>query len=73
MGSAGRVKTRRWVLAATVAAMLVAALASGEGRDPCRTAYLASGLSQSQVTYEEFVELYADGLRAPTGTLAHAE
>jgi hypothetical protein len=73
MRGAGRGKTRGWLLAATVAAMLVAAVASGEGRDPCRTAYLASGLSQQQVTFEEFGELYGEGLCAPPDAVAQAE
>jgi hypothetical protein len=61
------------VLAATVTAMLVVAVASGEGRDPCRKAYLASGPSQQQVTFEEFDELYGDGVCTPPGALAHAD
>ena len=73
MRGAGRGKTRGWVLAATVTAMLVVAAASGEGRDPCRTAYLASGLSQLQVTFEEFGELHGEGLCARPGALAHTE
>jgi hypothetical protein len=73
MRGAGRGKTRGWVLAATVTAMLVVAAASGEGRDPCRTAYLASGLPQLQVTFEEFGELYGEGLCARSGALAHTE
>jgi hypothetical protein len=73
MGGAGRGKTKVLVLAATVAAMLVAAAAFGGDRDPCRTAYLASGLSQQQVTFEEFGEIYGDGLCAPPGALARTE
>jgi hypothetical protein len=56
-----------------LAAMLVAAAASGEGRDPGRTAYLASGLSQQQVSFEEFGQLYGDGLCAPPGALTRTE
>ena len=61
------------VFAATVAAMLVAAVASGEGSDPCLTAYLASGLFQQQVNFEKFGELYGDGLCAPPGALAQTD
>ena len=73
MRGSGRGKTRGWMIAATVTAMLVLAAASGDGRDPCRTAYLASGLSQAQVTFEEFAEFYGEGLCAPPGALAHSE
>jgi hypothetical protein len=65
MGGAGRGKTKGLVLAA--------AAAFGGDRDPCRTAYLASGLSQQQVTFEEFGEIYGDGLCAPPGALARTE
>ena len=70
-GAAWR-KTRGWVLAATATAILLAAVASGEDQDPCSTAYLASGLPPQQVSFEEFGELYGDGLcAAPPGTVAH--
>ena len=55
------------VLGAIVAMMLAAAAAFGENWDPCYEAYLASGLSQQQVGFEEFRELYGDGLCAPGG------
>ena len=58
-GSAPEV--RRWMaLGAMVALMLVAALAFGEAPTPCQEAYLMSGLSEQQMSFEEFGGLYAD-------------
>ena len=61
-------KTGKWVtLGAIVATMLAAAAAFGETPTPCYEAYLASGLSQQQMGFEEFRELYGDGVRATSG------
>ena len=73
MRDAAHGKTRGWVVAATVAALLVAAAASGEDHDPCRTAYLASGFAQQQVSFEEFGELYGDGVCTAPGAMAHTD
>ena len=57
-----------WVaLGAIVAMMLAAAAAFGETPTPCYEAYLASGLSQQQMGFEEFRELYGDGVCATSG------
>jgi len=61
-------KTRKWVaLGAVVATMLAAAAAFGETPTPCYEEYLASGLSQQQMAFEEFRELYGDGVCATSG------
>lgn len=56
---------RAAILALSVSVMLAAAVAFGGGHDPCREAYLASGLSQQQVTFDEFRGLSGDDVCAP--------
>ena len=59
-------KARKWIaFGATLALMLVATVAFGGDGAPCYEAYLASGLSQQQLPFEEFQELYGDGVCAP--------
>jgi hypothetical protein len=54
-------KTRKWMaLGATLATMLVAAVALGEDPALCQQAYLASGLTEQQMTLEQFGALYGD-------------
>jgi hypothetical protein len=54
---------RKWiVLGATLAIMLAGAMAFGEAPTPCQEAYLMSGLSEQQMSFEEFGELYSDTL-----------
>jgi hypothetical protein len=64
-------EVRKWVvLGALVLTALVAGSTYGEERTPCEQAYLESGLTQQQLSFEEFRELYADSLCAPGGDLA---
>jgi hypothetical protein len=51
-------KRKRMALAATLAMMLAAVVAFGGDTTPCREEYLASGLSQQQMSFAEFRELY---------------
>ena len=48
-----------------IAVMLAASVAFGRDADPCREVYLASGLSQQQVTFDEFREISGDQTCAP--------
>ena len=47
--------------------MLGAGLAFGADGDPCREAYLESGLTAQQMTFEEFHGFYSDTLCANGG------
>ena len=47
--------------------MLGAGLAFGADGDPCREAYLESGLTAQQMTFEEFLAFYPDTLCANGG------
>jgi len=56
---------RKWiVLGAALATMLAGASAFGETPTPCYEAYLASGLTEQQMSFEEFAEFYGDTLCA---------
>ena len=48
----------------TLATMLAGASAFGETPTPCYEAYLASGLTEQQMSFEEFAEFYGDTLCA---------
>ncbi len=62
---------RKWVvLGALVLTGLVASSIYGEEHTPCEQAYLESGLTQQQMSYDEFRKLYADSLCAPGGEVA---
>ena len=66
-------KRKRMALAATLAMMLAAVVAFGGDTTPCREEYLASGLSQQQVSFAEFRELYGgEDVCAPEETLGTA-
>jgi hypothetical protein len=54
-----------WVLGVALALMLAASLVFGEQPTPCREAYLASGLTEAQMSVEEFRESYGDTICAP--------
>jgi len=59
-------EVRKWlVLGATVVTMLGWAIAFGETPTPCREAYLMTRPSEHQMSFEEFVEFYADTLCSP--------
>jgi hypothetical protein len=51
----------KWVvLGAMLVIMLTASLAFGENPTPCYEAYLTTGLSQQQMSFEEFRKFYSD-------------
>lgn len=53
--------------AVIIIAMVGAGLALSTDTDPCREAYLESGLSAQQMSFEEFRGFYADTLCATGG------
>lgn len=56
-------EARKWmVLGATLATMLAGAMAFGETPTRCQEAYVMSGLSEQQMSFEEFSEFYSDTL-----------
>jgi hypothetical protein len=64
----GCVRTREWVASGVIlATMLAAAATYGETRTPCYEAYLSSGLTQQQMSFEEFREFYGGGVCATSG------
>jgi hypothetical protein len=61
----GVVRKRRWpALTVMLAVLLAASLAFGEDPTPCYEAYRTSGLTQEQMGFGEFRELYGDGVCA---------
>ena len=61
-------QTNSWVaLGVTLAMMLSASLAFGEDVTPCYEAYRTSGLTQQQMTFEEFRGLYSDDVCTTSG------
>ncbi len=65
-------EVRKWVvLGALVLTALVAGSTYGEEHTPCEQTYLESGLTQQQMSFKEFRELYADSLCAPGSDVAH--
>ena len=59
---------RKWAASVVVlAALLTGSAAFGEDHGSCYEAYLQRGLTQQQLTFEEFHSLYADALCAPDG------
>jgi hypothetical protein len=66
--SKGRETVKKWVaLVAILAIAYVFGTAFGAGYDPCYGAYLESGLSAQQMTFDHFRHSYADTLCAPEG------
>lgn len=59
--------TRRVALTSTLVVVLASSLAFGEDPTPCYEAYWASGLAHQQMGFEEFRELYGDGVCAAGG------
>jgi hypothetical protein len=54
-------EVRRWVvLGAALATMFAWAVALGDSPTPCREAYLISGLSMGQMSFEEFRRVHGD-------------
>ena len=64
--TAGKAReARKWVvLGAALATMLAGAMAFGEDPTPCYEAYRTSGLTEQQMSFEEFGEFYGDTLCA---------
>lgn len=61
-------KLRKWtVLAVVLVALLTSSAAFGKDHGACYEAYLQSGLTQQQLTFDEFQRLYGDTLCAPDG------
>jgi hypothetical protein len=58
-------RLRNWLaLAVFLVALLASGLAFGQDPDPCHVAYLQSGLTQQQMTFDDFRHSYADSLCA---------
>ena len=64
--TAGKAReARKWVvLGAALATMLAGAMTFGEDPTPCYEAYRTSGLTEQQMSFEEFGEFYGDTLCA---------
>ena len=61
-------KMRKWAaLVVVLIAMLAANIAFGEDYGPCYGAYLESGLTEQQMTFDQFREFYGDTLCARDG------
>ena len=61
-------KLRKWTaLTVVLVALLTGSAVFGEDHESCYEAYLQSGLTQQQLTFDEFHSLYADTLCAPDG------
>jgi hypothetical protein len=66
-----KTEARKWlVLGALVLTALLAGSIYGEEHTPCEQAYLESSLTQQQMSFDEFRELYADTLCAPGSDVA---
>jgi hypothetical protein len=62
--TAGKAReARKWVvLGAALAMMFARAMTFGETPTPCYEAYVTSGLTEQQMSFEEFGEFYGDTL-----------
>jgi hypothetical protein len=61
-------KLGKWTaLAVVLLALLTGSAAFGEDRGSCYEAYLQRGLTQQQLTFDEFHDLYVDTLCSPDG------
>jgi hypothetical protein len=59
---------RKWAaLVVVLVALLTGSAAFGEDHGSCYEAYLQRGLTQQQLTFEQFHSLYGDDLCAPDG------
>lgn len=61
----------RVTLTVVLFGMLVTGLAFGEDKDPCYEAYLESGLTAQQMTFDEFRGMYGETLCATGGGVVH--
>jgi len=65
---AGAVRAKKWAaLGAVLATATAASLAFGEAPTPCYEAYRTSGLTQQQMSFEEFRDGYSDDVCATGG------
>jgi hypothetical protein len=62
-----RMMMKRAASAVVLVAMMGAGLAFSTGTDPCRQAYLESGLTAQQMSFDEFHGFYSDTLCASSG------
>jgi hypothetical protein len=61
-------RLRKWAaLAVVLVSLLTGSAAFGEDHGTCYEAYLQSGLTQQQLTFDEFHRLYGDTVCAPSG------
>ena len=61
-------RLRKWAaLAVVLMTMLAANVAFGEDYGPCYMAYLESGLTEQQMTFDQFNHFYSDTLCARGG------
>jgi hypothetical protein len=61
-------RTGKWVaLGAALATASAASLVFGEAPTPCYEAYRTSGLTQQQMSFEEFRDSYSDDVCATGG------
>jgi hypothetical protein len=59
--------TRKGVALVALMTLLAVGVAFGEDYGPCYDAYRSSGLTEQQMTFDQFHSLYADTLCAPSG------
>jgi hypothetical protein len=59
--------TRKVVALVALMTMLAVGVASGEDYGPCYAAYRQSGLTEQQMTFDQFHGFYGDTLCAPDG------
>jgi hypothetical protein len=68
---AGAVRAKKWAaLGAVLATATAASVVFGEAPTPCYEAYRTGGLTQQQMSYEEFRDSYSDDVCA-TGERAN--
>ncbi len=61
-------RAKKWAaLGAVLATVSAASLAFGEDPTPCYEAYRTSGLTQQQMSFEEFRDTYSDDVCATGG------
>ena len=61
-------RLRKWVaLVVFLVTLLVSGVAFGEDPKPCYEAYLQSGLTRQEISFDDFRDSYADTLCATDG------
>jgi hypothetical protein len=57
----GIMRTKKWIaLGSVLMTLLAAGVALGEDYEPCYAAYRSSGLTEPQMPFKDFHELYSD-------------